>query len=296
MATKNFEKKSICIGVAGDSASGKDTFADAVVQLLGSEAVTVLSGDNYHFWDREKPAWEVVTHLNPMANDLSRYARDLAALAAGDSVEVHEYDHSFGRSSELSVIEARQIIVAQGLHALYSVEMRSQYDLQIYLDVDEDIRRKFKIKRDVRERGHQLDEVIATFERREADSIDFVRPQAQYADVVFSIRSDNFEALGRDSCEEDLSLYLEVKKKNKLYSEDLTANLENICKLDIGQDLVDGTPILRIRGALTEASLSEAAANLCPKALNLTRYSPLWKNDIVGLIQLITLYEIEHLI
>ena len=174
--------------------------------------------------------------------------------------------------------------------------MRSRYDLQIYWDVDEDIRRKFKIKRDVREGGYQLDKVIATFERREADSIDFVRPQAQYADVVFSIRSDNFEALGRDSCEEDLSLYLEVKKKNKRYSEDLTANLENVCKLDISQDLVDGTPILRIRGALTEASLSEAAANLCPKALNLTRYSPLWKNDIVGLIQLITLYEIEHLI
>ena len=296
MTSKNMHMKSICIGVAGDSASGKDTFADAVVGLLGHNAVTVLSGDNYHFWDREKPAWQVVTHLNPMANDLSRYARDLSVLVAGGNVELQEYDHSSGKSSEFSTIEARQIIVAQGLHALYSAEMRSQYDLQIYLDVDEDIRRKFKIKRDVRDRGHLLEEVIATFERRESDSIDFVRPQAQYADMVFSIRSDNFEALGRDSCEEDLSLYLEIKKKAAEYSEDLIDILEKVCRLDIERAFVYEAPIIRIRGAVTEALLSEASVNLCPKALKLTSYSPLWQKDIVGIIQLITLYEIELLL
>jgi uridine kinase len=295
MEIKNIKKKSICIGVAGDSASGKDTFADAVAQLLGPEAVTILSGDNYHFWDREKPAWQVVTHLNPMANDLSRYSKDLSALIAGDDVELQQYDHRTGQSSGLSLIRAKQIIVGQGLHALYLPEMRSLYDLKIYLDIEEGIRRRFKIKRDVHERGHSVDEVLAVFERRESDAIDFVRPQADYADVVFSIRNDNFEALGLESLE-NLSLSLQIRTKKKRLSEELIVTLKEICKLDVVQELVDNIPVTTVRGIITEPLLTEAAINLCPKALKLTMHIPLWQKDMVGLLQLITLYEIEHLL
>ena len=114
--------------------------------------------------------------------------------------------------------------------------------------------------------------------------------------MVFSIRSDNFEALGSDSCEEDLSLYLEIKKKSAECSEDLIDILEKVCRLDIERGFVHEVPIIRIRGVVTEALLSEASVNLCPKALKLTSYSPLWQKDIVGIIQLTTLYEIELLL
>lgn len=296
MVLNNIQKKSICIGVAGDSASGKDTFAGAVVQLLGHDAVTVLSGDNYHFWDREKPAWQVVTHLNPMANDLSRYAKDLATLIAGGNVELQEYDHTSGKSGGLSLIKANQIIIAQGLHALYLPEMRSQYDLKIYLDVEEDIRRRFKIKRDVRERGHNIDEVLAVFERRESDSIDFVRPQAEYADVVFSVKNDSFQAYDTDYQEDEFLLCLEIKTTHTRYSESLVSNLVGTCLLEVDLSFVEGCPVLLVRGGVEADLLSRAAINLCPKALKLTSHTPLWQKDIVGIIQLMILYQVELLL
>ena len=69
-------RKPFAIGIAGDSGAGKDTYADAITGLFGSHSVVKLSGDDYHLWDRHKPMWQVMTHLNPMANDLEGFSND----------------------------------------------------------------------------------------------------------------------------------------------------------------------------------------------------------------------------
>ena len=79
-------RKPFVIGIAGDSGSGKDTLNDAITDLFGTNAVASLSGDDYHLWDRNKPSWQAMTHLNPMANDLERYANDLVSLIDGNDV------------------------------------------------------------------------------------------------------------------------------------------------------------------------------------------------------------------
>ena len=61
-------RKPLVIGISGDSGSGKDTLADSLVKLFGSQSSVKLSGDDYHLWDRNRPMWKVTTHLNPLAN------------------------------------------------------------------------------------------------------------------------------------------------------------------------------------------------------------------------------------
>ena len=61
-----------------------------------------LSGDDYHLWDRHKPMWQVMTHLNPMANDLERFSRDLLSLKDGKSIRARYYNHSTGKMIKVS--------------------------------------------------------------------------------------------------------------------------------------------------------------------------------------------------
>lgn len=132
-------RKPFVLGVAGDSGAGKDTFADAITGLFGEHSVVKLSGDDYHLWDRQKPMWQVMTHLNPMANDLEGFCNDLVSLTDGKSVLSRHYDHQTGRMSKPFQIESNDFIIASGLHALYLPILRECYNLKIYLDIDEDL-------------------------------------------------------------------------------------------------------------------------------------------------------------
>jgi hypothetical protein len=149
-------RKPFVLGIAGDSGAGKDTLAESIVGLFGNHSVVQLSGDDYHLWDRQKPMWQVMTHLNPRANDLEQYARDLLALSGGKAIQSRHYDHSSGKRSHPHKIESNDVIIASGLHALHLPILRKCYDLSIYLDIDEGLRRFFKLKRDVFQRGHKV--------------------------------------------------------------------------------------------------------------------------------------------
>ena len=65
------------------------------------------------------------------------------------------------------------------------------HDVRIYLDMDEELRRYFKIRRDVGERGHSLESVERSIARRQPDAIRFINPQSAQADIVFSLQPVN---------------------------------------------------------------------------------------------------------
>ncbi|MFN8479314.1 MAG: hypothetical protein U0074_15990 [Kouleothrix sp.] len=67
---------------------------------------------------------------------------------------------------------------------IHNHTMRQFYDVKVYLNPPEDLRRAWKIKRDTTKRGYTVDEVQAEMEKREPDLRDFIRPQRQYADIV----------------------------------------------------------------------------------------------------------------
>ena len=131
--------------------------------------------------------WQVMTHLNPRANDLEAFANDLVALSDGKPIQSRHYDHQTGRMSKPFKIKSNDFIFASGLHALYLPILRNCYSLSVYLDIDEDLRRYLKLKRDVEVRGHTRERVLGSFERREPDSAKFIRPQAAHADLLFSL-------------------------------------------------------------------------------------------------------------
>ena len=288
-------RRPFVIGIAGDSGAGKDTFSDSLKGLFGSHSVTTLSGDDYHLWDRQKPMWQVMTHLNPMANDLEGFANDLVALSDGRNIQSRHYDHKSGRMSRPFVIGSNDIIIASGLHALYLSILRDCYNLSVYLDIDEDLRRHFKLERDVHQRGHPLERVLASFERREPDAARFIRPQARYADIVLSLRP-NHPRLLEPGNKGPMRFRLLARSRHGLNELLLRRVLVGICGLHVDMtSSADGSEIeLKIEGDASAPDIAQAARVLCPRIFEFLDIRPEWKDGVSGLMQLVTLSHINR--
>lgn len=297
--TKNdffrLSRKPFVIGVAGDSGAGKDTFSEAIRDLFGPHSVAALSGDDYHLWDRQKPMWQVMTHLNPMANDLDSFGQDVKSLSAGKSIHSRHYDHSTGKMSKPSVIRSNDIIIASGLHALYSSAVRECYDLKIYLDIDESLRRFFKIQRDVTQRGHSLDTVLSSFEKREGDSQKFIRPQSASADLIFSVQPIHPRIL-EESTKHPLRFKLEVRSRNGYDTVSLMRTLIGVCglHLDVLYSDNNSETVLTIEGESKAEDIELAAKVICPSVFEFLDVAPKWQDGVLGLMQLFTLSHINQ--
>ncbi len=289
-------RKPFVIGVAGDSGSGKDVFAEALLELFGAHSTTKLSGDDYHLWDRHKPMWQVLTHLNPMANDLERYSNDLQALVDGRTIVAHQYDHYTGKMTKPNYIKNNDFIIASGLHVLYLPALHDIFDLKIFLDIDEGLRRYFKIERDVKVRGHALDQVVSSIEKRVSDSVRFIKPQAASADLILSLQPIHPRLLNETHVRQPIRLKLVVRSSNIINEMKLSRVLVGICGLHLDiVNAVDSSEIeLTIEGEVTAADIEVAASMLCPRSLEFLDIKPVWRNGMSGVMQLITLSQIDQ--
>lgn len=289
-------RKPFVIGIAGDSGAGKDTFAESMTGLFGGHSVVKLSGDDYHLWDRQKPMWQVMTHLNPMANDLEAFCSDLVSLTDGKSIQSRHYDHQTGKMSKPFLIKSNDLIIASGLHALYLPILRDCYNLKIYLDIDEGLRRYFKLMRDVNQRGHTVDRVLTSFEKRESDSERFIRPQSNFADLTLALQPIQPRMLESLDGKQPLRLKLIVRTRHGFNELSLNRILVGVCGLHV--DIVvsnDGAEVqMTIEGETSSADIEMAAEMLCPRVLEFLDIQPKWQDGVLGLMQLITLSHINQ--
>lgn len=177
-------RRPIVLGIVGDSAAGKTTITRGLVQILGAEYVTHVCTDDYHKYDRKERAARGITPLDPECNYMDVMERHLECLHYGQPVLKPVYDHATGTLVRPEYVEPRQFVIVEGLLGFSTPTMRQFYDVRVFLDPPEEMRRVWKIKRDTTKRGYTTEQVLGELARREADSRDYIRPQREEADVV----------------------------------------------------------------------------------------------------------------
>ena len=203
--------------ICGDSGSGKTTLSNILKNYFANPFT--LECDRYHKWERDSDKWKTLTHLNPEANFITKMSKDIFNLKLGKTVYCVDYDHSTGKFTDKKQIESVDNIIVCGLHSLYSDDYL--YNLKIYMDTDRDLRYLWKVRRDIKCRGHSKEKVIEQIKSREIDYKRYIYPQREAADIIINFypkEQINFNDINLDL---DVGLRI-IIKKNFRYGEVLS--------------------------------------------------------------------------
>jgi len=290
-------RKPFSIGIAGDLGSGKSTLSDALRDIFGGHSVAELSGNNYRLWDKQKPILRVMTHLNPMTNDIESFAKDLTSLIDSKSILVKEYDVRTGIMGNYIEKKSNDFIIANALHALYVPLLRESLDLRIYLDIDEDLRRHFRSK--TKDLHDSSEYGISSIEDRERNDFKkFIRPQIKHADLILSLQPIHPHMLKEKDNPESLHFKLVVQSRNNLNELSLTKILVGVCGLHV--DMIsseNGNGVeLTIEGETSAEDIALGVKMLCPRVMEFLDINPRWLDGVLGLMQLICLSHIEQML
>lgn len=176
------------LGVAGGSGSGKTTVARKILEAVGEDRLAFLPQDMYY-----RPIlWRDEDHLknhnfdHPSAIDTELLVAHLRSLKAGQGVERPVYDFVEHRRADRTVsVPARPVVMAEGILLLAEPSIRAELDFKIFVDTDADVRLIRRIRRDIAERGRDLDDVLRQYlETVQPMHLEFVEPSKRWADII----------------------------------------------------------------------------------------------------------------
>ncbi len=286
----------VILGVVGDSAAGKTTITRGLVRVLGEEHVAHICTDDYHRYDRRRRAELGITPLHPDCNHLDIMSQDLVHLRRGEAILKPVYSHADGSFAAPVYIRPRRFMVIEGLLGYYLPEMLDMYDVRVFLNPPETLRRRWKVQRDCSRRGYTTDQVLAELDRREPDSEAFIRPQRRNADMLVSFLEP------ADAKRDPTHLDAELTLRDGLPHPDLKPFVQDgpggLTMLER-----DGERLVRIPGRMDPeqaAAIEEAvwarmhfATHLRARRLGeFTVGTELYRSESLALVQLLVLYHL----
>jgi uridine kinase len=190
--------RSLLLGIAGGTGSGKTTLASKIRDALGASS-TLISHDWYYL-DRTgytPEQREAINYDEPAALDNGLLCEHLDELRQSRPVECPQYDFTtHTRRAETRPIPARHVVVVEGILLFAVPELRDRFDLRLYVDTDDDIRLMRRLRRDLVDRGRDLPSVEQQYFKsvRPMHSL-HVAPSKQFAHLVVPEGGQNAQAL-----------------------------------------------------------------------------------------------------
>jgi len=191
--------KPVVLGVAGGSGSGKTTVAQAVLDAVGRHRIAFVAQDSY-YRDRKWASPDEPLHFNfdhPDALDHDLLIAHMKDLRSGKQAQIPVYDFVTHRRREETVrVEPRAVILLEGILLFVDPKLRALLDFKIFVDTDSDIRLIRRLRRDIADRGRQVEDVLAQYEETVRPMhLEFVEPSKRYADVIIPEGGENRVAL-----------------------------------------------------------------------------------------------------
>jgi uridine kinase len=189
----------IIIGIAGGTGSGKTTVVTKIAESLPKENVTILPQDAYYkdnshlsFEERQK-----INYDHPNSIDFELLLKHITALKAGKNIKQPIYSYiTHSRSEDYKVVHPKEILIVEGILVFTNEELRKLCDIKIFVHTDADERLIRRIKRDITERGRDIEEVLTRYEKTlKPMHNQFIEPTMKYADMIIPIGGENKVAI-----------------------------------------------------------------------------------------------------
>jgi len=197
----------IIIGIAGGTGSGKTTVVKRIIEKLPPEEVVLLPLDSYYKDSSDVPVEErqSINFDHPDAFDWELLAEHVSMLKEGKCVEQPVYTYlTCIREKETIHTEPRNVIIIEGILALYDSRLRDQMDLKVFVDADPDERLIRVINRDIKKRNRTAEAVMARYMKvLKPMHLQFIEPSKRYADLIIPQGGKNQIAV------DILSMYIE---------------------------------------------------------------------------------------
>ena len=193
------KQKTILVGIAGASASGKSLLAETLVEELQSEHLCVISEDSYYkdqsHLNMEERVQTNYDHPESMDHDLM--LEQMIQLKSGTSIDVPLYDYTVhNRRQETRTVKPTRVIIYEGILLFTKPEIREAFDLRFFMDTPLDICLVRRMKRDIINRGRDMDSVIKQYlETVRPMYMQFIEPARQHADLIIPNGGKNRIAL-----------------------------------------------------------------------------------------------------
>ena len=190
----------LIIGIAGGTGSGKTTVVNQIMNELPETEVGIISQDSYYkettnlsFDERS-----LINFDHPRAIDFELLVAHLKELKAGNTINQPVYSFvTHNRTDDFLLTHPRKVMIVEGILILANAALRDLFDVKVYVHADSDERLIRRLKRDITERGRNMEEVLNRYQTTlKPMHQQFIEPTKEYADII--IPNDKYNTVAID--------------------------------------------------------------------------------------------------
>jgi uridine kinase len=178
----------LIIGIAGGTGSGKTTVVEQIIAELPKDEVCIISQDSY-YTDTSHLIYDERVKINfdhPNSIDFDLMLSHLRELRNGKSFEQPIYsfiDHN--RTNETITTFPKKVVIVEGILILSHPKIREMFYINVYVHADSDERLIRRLKRDILDRGRDLNEVLDRYQNTlKPMHKQFIEPTKEFADII----------------------------------------------------------------------------------------------------------------
>lgn len=189
----------LIIGIAGGTGSGKTTVVKQIINELQHDEVDVIYQDSYYM-DTSHLSYEERVKINfdhPNSIDFDLLHEHLTSLKAGVPIEQPIYSFKeHNRTGKTITTLPKKVMIVEGILILAHKAVRDMFDIKMFVHADSDERLIRRLKRDIKERGRDLDEVLNRYQTTlKPMHQQFIEPTKAYADIIIPYNKYNNVAI-----------------------------------------------------------------------------------------------------
>ncbi len=190
----------LTLGIAGGTGSGKSTVVEQILNELPVGEVSIISQDSYykqndHLTFQERCS---INFDHPSAIDFELLKEHLMELKKGKSIEQPVYSfETHNRLADKLLTHPKKVVIIEGILIFSEKSLRDLFDIKVYVHADSDERLIRRLKRDMKERGRDLNEVLDRYQNTlKPMHEEFIEPTKSYADII--IPNDRYNTVAID--------------------------------------------------------------------------------------------------